>query len=259
MSVKVNDFLARVTQIYTESPKYVNGGYGNDGTCDCIGLIIGAIRRAGGQWRGLHGSNYAARRELVKLETITNSGALIPGEAVFKAYDPGVGGYALPARYDPGGEYYTGDLRDYYHVGVVVSASPLRIYHMTSPKAKIDTSIGKWSYHGKLKKISYSEEEIPTGQTVNYQARVIGSGALNLRREPSKESARIMQLPVGTVVAVTEETNADWRQITYNSHTGYVMAQYLDNDVTAASYIQVDRTVLEAIYDEIGNMLGLRG
>ena len=68
-----------------------------------------------------------------------------------------------------------------------------------------------------------------------------------------------MQLSVGTVVAVTEETNQEWRQISYGGHTGYVMAQYLEKDTAVGSYVQVDRTVLEAIYDEIGDLLGLRG
>ncbi|MBQ9632239.1 MAG: hypothetical protein IJV04_04895, partial [Lachnospiraceae bacterium] len=62
--ISVTDFLARVEQIAAEEPGYQLGHSGDDNQCDCIGLIIGAIRRAGGQWRGIHGSNYAARNEL---------------------------------------------------------------------------------------------------------------------------------------------------------------------------------------------------
>ena len=54
-------FLRGVSAIQAEGPTYHAGGDGSDGTCDCIGLIIGAIRRAGGRWTGTHGSNYAAR------------------------------------------------------------------------------------------------------------------------------------------------------------------------------------------------------
>ena len=147
MTVNVLDFIARAMEIYNESPGDEHGHCGNDGLCDCIGLVIGAIRRAGGQWHGMHGSNYAARNEMVSLEKIVHSGTLVPGEVVYKAKSPDDSGYDLPDRYKTGT-----DLRDYYHVGVVVSATPLRICHMTTPKPKIDTTIGKWAWHGRLKK-----------------------------------------------------------------------------------------------------------
>jgi len=256
--ISSKELIAKAEEIAAEEPAYEHGHWGKDGYCDCIGLIIGAIRRAGGQWRGLHGSNYAARREVRKLEKIVSNADLKPGEAVFKAYEPGQGGYSLPERYEKGGEYYDGDLRDYYHVGIVESVYPLRIRHMTTPKPKMDTAIGRWGWHGALKKVAYGEEEKPMGQA-EYQARVIGNGLLNMRREPNRESARIMQLAVGSVVTVTDETNDEWRQISYGGHTGYVMAEYLEKDVTLGTYIQVEKKVLEAIYDEIGDMLGLRG
>ena len=63
-----------------------------DGTCDCIGLIIGAIRRAGGSWTGTHGSNYAARSEMTGLRRITKSASgLSAGEAVTSADSGGCG------------------------------------------------------------------------------------------------------------------------------------------------------------------------
>ena len=40
-------FIAQVEAIAQASPVYRPGGDGSDGTCDCIGLVIGAIRRAG--------------------------------------------------------------------------------------------------------------------------------------------------------------------------------------------------------------------
>lgn len=85
MTVNVKKFLTEVEAIASEEPAYKLGHYGQDGLCDCIGLIIGAIRRAGGEWRGTHGSNYAARKEVVALHPIYGSGELQPGEVVFKA------------------------------------------------------------------------------------------------------------------------------------------------------------------------------
>lgn len=259
--VDVRDFLARVEEIAAEEPGYQKGHSGDDHLCDCIGLIIGAIRRAGGQWHGTHGSNYAARSEVVELLPIVHTSDLTPGDLVFKAHNPADKGYELPDKYKDGGASCNGDLRDYYHVGVVVSVKPLRIRHMTTPKPKMDTSLGKWVYHGwprLVVKDEQSGEAIPVGTEVNYQGKVIGDGMLNMRAGMSTSAARIMQLPVGSVVAVTEE-DGDWLQITYGGKTGYVMAKFVDKDTAVGAMISVDRTVLEAIYDEIGDLLGLRG
>ncbi len=81
MAVSLSDFMEKVEEIATETPRYRKGGSGKDGTCDCIGLIIGAIRRAGGSWPGLHGSNYAARSETENLREIRTAGDLQPGGA----------------------------------------------------------------------------------------------------------------------------------------------------------------------------------
>lgn len=257
--VQVRDFLTRIEQIAAEEPRYQHGHDGSDGLCDCIGLIIGAIRRAGGQWRGLHGSNYAARSEIRNLRPIKSAGQLRPGEAVFKMYKPGTGGYNLPGRYDPGGSSYNGDLNDYYHVGVVVSVNPLRIRHMTTPKPKMDTSIGKWSYHGKLKKIDYAGGGGGGGK-VEYKAKVVG-GALNMREQPQKSAERLCQIPDGTIITVTDEA-LEWAKTSYSGNDGWVMKAYLEpvkDPQPDPDTVTVDRKVLEAIYDTLGDMLGLRG
>ena len=98
------------------------------------------------------------------------------------------------------------------------------------------------------------------GIMVNYQARVIGDGMLNMRQAPDSKATRIMQLPVGAVVSVNQELQEGrWFQISYGGKTGYAMSMYLEKDTTTGSMITVDRAALEAVYDEIGNLLGLRG
>ena len=244
--VGVSDFLARVVEIHDEGPGYQLGHSGSDGLCDCIGLIIGAIRRAGGQWHGTHGSNYAARNEVEQLQRITHSGTLIPGELVFKAREPGEAGYALPARYKK-------DTRDYYHVGVVVSATPLRIYHMTTPKPKIDKQLGKWAWHGWPTKIA-REGEIPMGET--YQATVVGGG-LNMRTEPRRDSQLIRQIPDGaTVEVISVSADGTWGSVEYRGTRGYVMMEFLSRE---GEMVDVPKKKLEEIYDMLGDWLGLRG
>jgi len=258
--IQVADFIAAAEQIAAEEPAYQHGHDGHDGLCDCIGLIIGAIRRAGGQWRGLHGSNYAARSEIRdKVRKIVNTGDLTPGEAVFKAYEPGQGGYNLPKRYDPGGESYNGDLRDYYHVGIVESVSPLRIRHMTSPRIKMDTSLGKWAWHGKLKKIEYSG-----GGGGGTMETVIISGGnpgapINMRKAPSTSSAIIDKIPQGSEATLIENSGT-WAKLTWNGRTGYVMSTLVHTKgEPAGDTVTVSRAELEKAYNILGNLLGLRG
>ena len=258
MSIPVREFLAKAEAIAAEEPAYQSGHDGHDGFCDCVGLIIGAIRRAGGQWRGLHGSNYAARSELrEKIQPIVGTGELLPGDVVFKAYEPGQGGYNLPKRYEPGGESYNGDLRDYYHIGIVESVYPLRIRHMTTPKAKMDTSIGKWGWHGQLKKISYSGGE-------KKMEKVIISGGnpnepIRLRKAASTGSAILAEMPQGSEAELIEGGGA-WNQIVYSGITGYVMSVFVHRkEDPAGETITVSKVELEKIYNMIGDMLGMRG
>ena len=247
-------FVAVVEAISNDEPRYEQGHDGSDGFCDCIGLIIGAIRRAGGQWRGLHGSNYAARREMTTLSPIWSVDELTVGEVVYKHYIPGQGGYALPKRYEKGGEYYNGDLNDYYHVGIVISVSPLRIRHMTTPKPKIDKDLGKWSHHGKLSKIEYGGGG---GQMEPYQARVVG-GKLNFREQPNKNADRICQIPEGTILNVTDEAQ-EWAMTSYNGQTGWVLGTYLEKTGMDSDTVVVNRKDLEHIFDLIADLLGKRG
>ena len=51
----INEFLANIGFIEDTNPKYKLGHSGDDGYCDCIGLIIGALERGGIGWPGTHG------------------------------------------------------------------------------------------------------------------------------------------------------------------------------------------------------------
>ena len=158
--ISLNEFLAAVEEIAAENPRYRKGGSGFDGSCDCIGLIIGALQRCGGKWSGIHGSNWTARNITEGLKRIASNADLEVGGLVFKAKAPGTKGYDLPSRYK--GDK---DPNDYYHVGVVLSVYPLRIRHMTTPAVKIDTKLGAWTHHGwcsmvEKEKWEHAEEEV---------------------------------------------------------------------------------------------------
>ena len=93
--ISLNEFLAAVEEIAAENPSYRKGGSGFDGSCDCIGLIIGALQRCGGKWSGIHGSNWAARNATTGMKRIVSNSDLEIGNLVYKAKTPGEKGYDL--------------------------------------------------------------------------------------------------------------------------------------------------------------------
>lgn len=230
----VNKFIEKVQVIKNLNPKRREPGDGSDGYCDCIGLVIGAVRRMGLKWTGIHGSNWAARKEFVKLEKINSVNDLEVGDVVLKAREQGTSGWDLPSRYRKGGKYYNGDLKDYYHAGVVTKVNPLNITHMSS-KMTVDTKLGKWNYHGKLSilakvagGITPTPSPEPTPATGTRAVVVAESGrTVNFRRTPSLQGALIDRIPLGTTVEIVAP-GEEWAAIKYRNITGYMMAKFLD-------------------------------
>ena len=257
--ISKDKFLEKVQEIADASPVYRLGGDGSDGTCDCIGLIIGAIRRAGGSWTGIHGSNYAARYEMRELLPVMDAGELNPGDVVYKARTPGQAGYALPERYknDP-------DKNDYYHVGVVTAVEPLEITHCTGPGIVRDSKLGRWTYRGRLEKVDYDGTSQEVGTMVQTATVVADSGSkVKMRSKPSTSDGLYWEVPVGATVQVAENTGG-WAKVRYGDRTGYMMEEFLAMDAqespevggtTDGELITVQRAALQAVYDALGNLL----
>jgi len=240
----VNQFLAKVQEIKKLNPAYKQPGDGSDGTCDCIGLPIGAIRRMGLKWTGIHGTNWAARKEFVSLKKITSESELELGDVVLKAHTKGESGWRLPDRYQQGGKYYNGDLTDYYHAGVVTSVAPFQITHMSS-KMTVDKKLGKWSYGGKLKILARaageddsaahkpqtpSDEDHGDVPTAGSMAVVVSQNGLpvKMRQYPSTSCRTWHKIPVGTKAVITNPGET-WAKIDCCGRKGwYMMAKYLD-------------------------------
>lgn len=225
MSANLSAFLSAVDAIQAEQPTYRLGGKADDGTCDCIGLIIGALNRCGVKWPGIHGSNWAARNAMAWMLPVSDASDLTVGGIVYKARRPGETGYSLPDRYaaDP-------DRADYYHVGVVRSVSPLRIVHCTSPGGVMtDTKLGKWAYRGGLTLVDrsgYSPEETPEAVCAGTATVTASSGStVNLRSGSSKSGKVLMKVPVGSEVTVLE-VKGSWAKVEVPM-TGYIMTDFL--------------------------------
>ena len=262
MGITRERFLEKVEEIAQSNPSYKEGRDGSDGACDCIGLVIGAIRRAGGSWTGTHGSNYAARYEMRELLPVTDAGELCLGDVVYKARTPGQAGYALPERYknDP-------DQRDYYHVGVVTATSPLEITHCTGPGIVRDTKLGKWTYRGRLEKVAYDSAEGMETMAQTAKVTAMSGSTVKMRSKPSTSDGLYWEVPVGAEVQVAE-ISGGWAKVRYGDRTGYMMTEFLDmggQEMTEAGgtaeaapggeLITVQRAALQAVYEALGNLL----
>ena len=253
----VDKFLQMIQKIKSLNPAYKQPGDGSNGVCDCIGLIIGALKRMGIGWSGIHGSNYAARFMTVGLAYIASLSQLEIGDCVYKAVNHGGRGqkpcndgtfvheWKLPDRYQKGSLYTPDNQLDFYHVGVVTSVNPLRITHMTSPHMKVDTSIGNWNYCGKIKPLVNASENasmpsntVPVTSTVNSPTNVPSEGKkavvvaenglpVKMREYPSTSCSTWEKLPCGTTVTILEP-GEDWCRIQYNGRKWYMMAKFLD-------------------------------
>lgn len=221
MSANLSAFLSAVDAIQAEQPTYRLGGKAEDGTCDCIGLIIGALNRCGVKWPGIHGSNWAARNAMAWMLPVASAEDLAVGEIVYKARQPGDTAYSLPSRYDQ-----DPDRRDYYHVGVVRSISPLRIIHCTTPGGIItDTRLGKWCYGGWLVLISREEgDEEPVSESKTAIVVADSGSTVNLRATPNGDL--VERIPVGAVVSVSTQEDG-WARVSYEGKSGWMKAEFL--------------------------------
>lgn len=261
--VGVNAFLSKVEEIRAEQPRYRLGGDGSDGTCDCIGLIIGALRRSGETWKHTHGSNYAARNQMQSIRRVKSAEELHVGEVVYKALDMMDDNWDLPASYadDP-------DQNDYYHVGVVTSVEPLIITHCTAPTVKQDTKLGRWEFAGKLKKVDYGESEgivMAEGKkaVIDRPAGVTGN-TVNVRSGAGKSYGKIGTVCFGDRVDVVKDLG-EWCFIQAGPLSGYVMSNFIlydgepDTGDDADGLTEEDRETLRQAMDRMAEALDLIG
>lgn len=234
-------FLEKVKEIEDEKPTYRQPGDGSDGTCDCIGLPIGAVRRMELKWTGIHGCNWAARKEISDLQQLKSASQLEPGMIVLKAYEPGKSSWKLPDRYKKGKQYYNGDLRDYYHAGVVTSVSPLVITHMSGGGIQKSYKLSAWGFCGHLDLLIRAAGLTPTkaAETVLTSAQIPGTGKtatvtaasgkyVKMRQQPSTRCRLYDEIPIGATVTL-EAPGETWAKISYGKRKNwYMLAKYLE-------------------------------
>lgn len=218
-----------VMSIYEEQPEYELGHDGSDGKCDCIGMGRGALKRAGvTDIKGMSGTNYAARFTVKNLRKITSSSELRKGDVVFKTRDKDDRSMPLPDRYRKGNADYNTKWGEtnFTHYGTVTQNNPLRITHMTSPTAKIDTSQGEWEYVGELPWVDYDgqAEDQPLTEWVRVCAN--SGKTVKMRAKPSTGCSLYWDVPVGAEVQLIEKGET-WDRIRWAGQEGYMMNRFL--------------------------------
>ena len=227
--ISADKYVEGVNSIYVEQPKYRKGGDGSDGTCDCIGMGRGALKRGGAtDVKGMGGTNYAARHTILDLQKIKKADQLRIGDVVLKVRDKDDQNYPLPDQYRKGGNDYSEKLGEtnFTHIGTVTGVNPLRITHMTSPSAKIDTKLGNWAWFGRLPWVNYEAEDdkqLAAGwATVTAQKGT----TVKMRAKPSTLCRLYWEVPVGAQVVLTERGDT-WSGIIYAGQSGYMMTKFL--------------------------------
>lgn len=252
------DFLFRVNQIANEQPKYEIGHDGSDGACDCIGLVKGALKRAGFSPGGLSGTNYAARNTVRNMKKIVTESDLKKSDVVLKSRDPDDTKYDLPEKYRKGGKQYNGDLRDYYHIGVVTGVHPLKITHMTTPTAKVDTKIGKWNWCGQLPQLPQTSDGGDKRVDVTAKVKTPNGGPVNVRAGSGTSFKLVGRIPCGAEVRITLKGDR-WSRAEYQQDNGmmlgWVMNEYLVFDSETASTLPAETITLTLTVEQARAML----
>ena len=228
------ELVQNVQRIAATNPTYRTGGDGSDGTCDCIGLIMGAL---GGAFE-MHSSNWFARYQLSTIDEIGHEVyEPIAGEAVLKARNPSNPRYDLHERYVTGRYSDTGDLLDYYHIGVVTSIAPLEITHCTSTGNANgivrDNTLDGWTHTGRIKRVAYDayEADEPLAEKTANDIAVVyteDGNPARMRSKPTTDGGynTVAKVPPGAPVEILEQAG-EWATVRWNGLRGYMMSKYL--------------------------------
>lgn len=228
--ISVDKYVEGVNSIYIEQPAYEKGCDGSNGKCDCIGMCRGALIREGAEGiKGMNGTNYAARHTILDLQKIKKVDQLQVGDIVMKVRDKDDANMRLPDQYRKGGNDYSQKWGEtnFTHIGTVTQINPLRITHMTSPTAKIDTGLGNWTYFGRLPWVDYKNKQETEDLVVGWATVWAEKGStVKMRAKPSTLCRLYWEVPVGAQVVLVEPEDT-WSGIIYAGQSGYMMTKFL--------------------------------
>lgn len=261
--IKVADLLSELNIMLKEHWSYVWGS-ASKGCVDCSGALVYVFRKYGHSI--YHGSNRIARIEVDELLPISQAK---PGMAAFKARNPGDAEYALPSSYKSGGKNYNGDLRDFYHVGVVGQNGKV-LNAQSSSAGFVESPIKTWTCVGYLTQVDYGdmqEDNMTNGSnnsnTSNDSIDILGTAeviaesgsTVRMRSRPLKNAPIVANIKVGTLVNILEATS-EWCQIEVDGKHGYMMSKFLNKlgSVQESEGDRNDSIDILALVDRVTNL-----
>ena len=247
--VKSTDFVESTEYIRDHyKVEYKNGFNGQKSgsvyLCDCRGYLIWALNRLGTKLKS-PGTNYMIRNQVRDAFFISKPSELKTGMSVFKYVRPGEPNYKLPDRYKKGNRDYNakwGEI-DVYHVGTVVSTSPLTIRHCSGGGILTATELGNWTIAGWLKCVE-TDTSVPTSSKpvkpieidavsgASPSVRVIlpegkTGSTVFIRSAESQKSPYVVRVPVGAEIELLKK-GSTWHKVRYNGKSGYMMAEFVE-------------------------------
>lgn len=220
-SIPVAGIIALFQRMQKEHWDY-KWGVAKEGCVDCSGAFMWAYKKYG---KSIYkGSNRIARSYAVELLPIS---AAKPGMAAFKARAPNESGYALPAKYKQGGKRYNGDLRDFYHIGLVDEDTRYILNAQSEKTGFVRSPISQgWDCVAYLKAVDYGTTTKGDDGMQTMVVTADSGGTVNLRSRPDKSATVLAKVPIGKTVQVLGVED-DWAIVQRDGVTGYMMAQYL--------------------------------
>ena len=258
-TISKDEILALFERMQTEHWTYKPGA-AEQGTVDCSGAFVYAYNTK--KIDLYHGSNYMARNEAMQLMPITQA---TPGMIAFKAREPSEQGYALPEKYRQGGKSYTGDVRDYYHVGLVSRDGTHVLNAQSSETGFVSSALtakNGWDFVGYGMHIDYGDEDTTPkqeeGKTTMEKATVTATSGttVNMRVKPSVTANLVDRVPVGAQVDIVS-SGSEWSIVKYDGLTGYMMTRYLTKDGTAGTDTSTAELAarVQTLEDTVGKLL----
>lgn len=229
----IRKFLEQIDILKSKNLHYKHGASGEGSECDCIGLIIGALRGMGIKWTGIHGSNFAARKCV--MQDTEPGPSPVPTPAPTPAPTPSAGvraivtaesGLWVKMRAEP-----TSSCRLYEEVPV---GAEVTIVSPGETWAKIDYGRRKgWYMMAKFLKVKeegHEPEPTPEPAPEPKFATVFAKtgDSVKMRQKPSLDCPLYDNVSIGSVVKV-EKTGEKWTQISYGRRKGwYMQTPYLN-------------------------------
>ncbi len=246
VGIPVNGIIKDFQRMYQEHWAYEMNA-AREGCVDCSGAFVYSYRQY--NKKIAHGSNTIGRQYVGELLPLSQAQ---PGMAAFKCKDW--------TEDQKGNRWYGKEPGNLSHIGLVdqdtgyVLNAKGEAYGFCRDRL---TSKNGWDFVAYLSAVEYG------GGGTGMKCTISGGNPdkpIRMRSKPATSGAIVAEIPQGSEAELLG-TDGDWSNIKYAGSTGWTMSQFVHTEEPEPSgdTVTVNKAELEAIYDTIGNWLGLRG